>query len=55
MSSRATAESKSEVAQWQVEAIKEGIAAADAGALIPHEQVKRWVEQMRPVRRPDSK
>lgn len=32
-----------EVAQWQVEAIKEGIAAADAGALIPHEQVKEWV------------
>jgi predicted transcriptional regulator len=32
------------VQQWQIEAIKEGIAAAERGDLIPHEEVRAWVE-----------
>lgn len=29
---------------WQIEAIKKGIAAADAGLLVPHAEVEAWVE-----------
>lgn len=30
-----------ELNAWQVEAINEGIAAADAGQVVPHEDIKR--------------
>ena len=30
------------VQEWQIAAIKEGIAAADRGDLIPHEDVRAW-------------
>ncbi|MER2563219.1 MAG: hypothetical protein ABTQ32_21005 [Myxococcaceae bacterium] len=30
----------------QVKAIEAGIAAADAGDLVPHEQVKQWVNRL---------
>ena len=29
--------------EWQVEAIKAGIADADAGRVVPHEEVEVWV------------
>lgn len=32
--------------QWQVEAIEAGVAAADAGDLVPHGQVKQWVKRL---------
>ena len=28
---------------WQIEAIEAGIADADAGKLVPHEEVKAWL------------
>jgi predicted transcriptional regulator len=31
------------IQEWQIAAIKEGIAAADRGDLIPHEDVRAWV------------
>src|SRR5262249_11426579 len=31
------------VQEWQIAAIKEGIAAADRGELIPHKDVRPWV------------
>jgi RHH-type rel operon transcriptional repressor/antitoxin RelB len=30
------------VQEWQIAAIKEGIAAADRGDLVPHEDVQAW-------------
>lgn len=30
------------VQEWQIAAIKEGIAAADRGDLVPHEDVRAW-------------
>jgi len=30
------------VQEWQIAAIKEGIAAADRGELVPHEDVRAW-------------
>jgi len=30
------------VQEWQIAAIKEGIAAADRGGLIPHEEARAW-------------
>ena len=30
--------------EWQVEAIREGIADADAGRLVEHEKVAAWLE-----------
>lgn len=44
--------------QWQIEAIEAGIAAADAGDLVPHDQVKQWVKSLgkgRAVKRRASK
>jgi predicted transcriptional regulator len=40
--------SDSEIAllEWQIAAIKEGIAAADRGDLIPHEDVKVWAASL---------
>lgn len=32
--------------QWQVEAIEAGMAAADAGEVVPHEEVKQWVKSL---------
>jgi predicted transcriptional regulator len=32
------------VQEWQLAAIEEGIAAAERGDLIPHEDVRAWVE-----------
>lgn len=37
--------------QWQVEAIEVGIAAADAGDVVPHEQVREWVKRLGKGRR----
>jgi RHH-type rel operon transcriptional repressor/antitoxin RelB len=45
------------VQEWQIEAIKRGIEAADRGELVPHEQVKAWAKSVsagRP-RRPRAK
>ena len=28
---------------WQIEAIEEGIAAAEAGETVPHDQVREWL------------
>lgn len=28
---------------WQIEAIEEGIAAAEAGEKVPHDQVREWL------------
>lgn len=33
-----------ETQRWQIEAIEAGVAAADAGDLIPHKAVRAWVE-----------
>jgi predicted transcriptional regulator len=30
------------VQEWQIAAIKEGIAAADRGDLVPHEDIRAW-------------
>jgi RHH-type transcriptional regulator, rel operon repressor / antitoxin RelB len=30
------------VQEWQIAAVKEGIAAADRGDLVPHENVRAW-------------
>jgi RHH-type rel operon transcriptional repressor/antitoxin RelB len=32
------------VQEWQIAAIEEGIAAAERGDLIPHEDVQAWAE-----------
>jgi predicted transcriptional regulator len=32
------------VQAWQIAEIKEGIAEADAGRLVPHEKVAAWVD-----------
>jgi predicted transcriptional regulator len=51
--SRATDRTKSRLAlierdvdreSWQVAAIEEGVRAADAGELVPHDHVAKWVE-----------
>jgi RHH-type rel operon transcriptional repressor/antitoxin RelB len=39
------------VQEWQIAAIKEGIAAADRGDLIPHAQVKAWATSLRSGRK----
>lgn len=33
-----------EYEEWKIQAIKEGIAAADRGDLVPHEKVVAWIE-----------
>ncbi len=46
------------VQDWQVEAIKKGIAAADRGEAVPHERVKAWAKSLgsgRELPRPKSK
>ncbi len=43
---------------WQIEAIQEGIEAADQGRLIPHEDVGEWIASLgnkRPKARPSVK
>jgi len=47
-----------DVQDWQVEAIKKGIEAADRGELVPHERVKSWVKSLgtrRKLPRPKSR
>jgi predicted transcriptional regulator len=39
-----TAEELRAIEEWQIAAIEEGIAAAERGELIPHEEVQAWVE-----------
>jgi RHH-type transcriptional regulator, rel operon repressor / antitoxin RelB len=34
------------VQEWQIAAIKEGIAAADRGELVPHEEVRAWAASL---------
>jgi len=46
------------VQDWQVEAIKQGIAAADRGETVPHDRVKAWAESLgtrKELPRPKSK
>ena len=46
------------VQDWQVEAIKKGIAAADRAETVPHERVKAWAKSLgtgRELPRPKSK
>jgi RHH-type transcriptional regulator, rel operon repressor / antitoxin RelB len=46
------------VQEWQIAAIKEGIAAADRGDLIPHEEVRAWAASLgskRKLPRPRAK
>lgn len=43
---------------WQIEAIEEGIAAADRGELVAHEDVGKWIASLgskRPKTRPTSR
>lgn len=47
-----------EVAQWQLDAIDEGIAAADAGRMVEGAQVRAWIDSLAtgtPLPRPRSK
>lgn len=39
------------VQAWQIAEIKEGIAEADAGRLVPHEKVAAWVDSWRRAKR----
>ncbi|HEY6254492.1 MAG TPA: CopG family ribbon-helix-helix protein [Xanthobacteraceae bacterium] len=39
------------VQEWQIEAIKGGMEAADRGELVPHEQVKAWAKSIATDRR----
>jgi RHH-type rel operon transcriptional repressor/antitoxin RelB len=39
------------VQEWQISAIKEGIAAADRGDLVPHEDVRAWAAALGSRRR----
>ncbi len=32
-----------EANEWQIRAIEEGIASADAGDVVPHDDVERWL------------
>jgi predicted transcriptional regulator len=34
------------IQEWQIAAIEEGIAAAERGDLIPHEDVRAWAESL---------
>ena len=34
------------IQEWQIEAIKRGIEAADRGELVPHDQVKAWAKSI---------
>lgn len=34
------------VAEWQIEAIEKGIAAADRGELVSHDKVKAWAASL---------
>ena len=46
------------VQDWQVEAIKKGIEAADRGELVPHDRVKAWAKSLgtrRELPRPKSR
>jgi RHH-type transcriptional regulator, rel operon repressor / antitoxin RelB len=46
------------VQDWQIEAIKKGIAAADRGETVTHERVKAWAKSLgtgRELPRPKSK
>ena len=40
------------VQDWQVEAIKTGITAADRGGTIPHQKVKAWAKSLGSGREP---
>jgi len=47
-----------DVAQWQLDAIDEGIAAAAAGRTVEHAEVKAWVDSLataNPLPRPRSR
>jgi predicted transcriptional regulator len=35
-----------EIEAWQIQQIKEGIADADAGRMIPHEEVRGWIDSL---------
>jgi predicted transcriptional regulator len=35
-----------EMHDWQIEAIKRGIEAADRGEIVPHEKVKAWAQSL---------
>jgi len=46
------------VQEWQIAAVKEGIAAADRGDLVPHEEVRAWAAALgsrRKLPRPRAK
>lgn len=46
------------VQEWQIAAVKEGIAAADRGNLVPHEDVRAWAASLgsrRKLARPRAK
>jgi RHH-type rel operon transcriptional repressor/antitoxin RelB len=46
------------IQDWQVEAIKQGIAAADRGETVPHDKVKAWAVSLgtrKELPRPKSK
>jgi RHH-type transcriptional regulator, rel operon repressor / antitoxin RelB len=46
------------IQDWQVEAIKHGIAAADRGETVPHDKVKAWAASLgtrKELPRPKSK
>jgi predicted transcriptional regulator len=46
------------VQEWQIAAIKEGIAAADRGDLVPHDDVRAWAAALgsrRKLPRPRAK
>jgi predicted transcriptional regulator len=34
------------IQEWQIEAIKRGVEAADRGELVPHDQVKAWAKSI---------
>jgi predicted transcriptional regulator len=41
--------------RWQVEAIEEGVRDADAGLIVPHGDVEKWVKswsKKKPLRKP---
>jgi RHH-type transcriptional regulator, rel operon repressor / antitoxin RelB len=46
------------VQEWQIAAVKEGIAAADRGNLVPHQDVRAWAASLgsrRKLARPRAK
>jgi len=48
---------RQQIHEWQIEAIKRGIEAADRGELVPHDKVKTWAKSLgthRELPRPKS-